>query len=455
MRLPLHRVAATTAWRTAHLLLAGGAVSVFLAMALVPTDAAAQPGWLSDRNAGPGFRVGRLEIHPSVSAEIGYDSNVFLQDTNTEGSAVLRLTGGVSLTTLGAERQQEAETTTPPRVEFGGGLNVAFLHYFNTSNRSNVAGDLNLRLSVLPAGRFGFTLTETLSRTVRPFVDASAASNPSYGQNISNTALLFHLQSPGRTLVGHLGYRLGATFFDSSIFNANNSLTHTVVSDMSWTFFPRTALLWDFSTSFLRYMNDDEAYQLLQDATIVRTSAGVNGVLSTKVSARLMLGYVAALYAGDTTDDFDGITARAELRLRPRDTISLNFGYAHDLAPSFIGNFVTQDSLYAQLQMMFAGRVLLGLQLTGSYNRSGVALQADGTSLLGNSLRRKDFRTTAQLYGEYRVLSWLAILAQVEYQGDITDYRFELPVTMPGSVIPDPGAGYQRVEAWLGARVSY
>ena len=446
--------AATQARKSAVTLVAVASLCT-VASVFASSSASAQPTWLSDRNAGPGFRAGRLEIHPSFSAEVGYDSNVFLQDENTEGSAVLRLTAGLSVTTLGGERTAEAEATTPPKIEFSGGLNVSYLQYFNTPNGGNVAGDLNFRLAVRPMGRFGFTLTQNFARTVRPFVDATEDGSPSYGQNVSTTSALFHVASQGRALIGHLGYRLGATFFDSGLFQGNNSLTHTMVGDLSWTFFPRTALVWDFSTAFLRYGNPDEAYQLVTDATTVRTSLAVNGVLSTKVSARIGMGYVAALYAGDVTDDFDGITARAELRLRPRETISLNFGYAHDLAPSFIGNYVTQDSLFAQLQMMFGGKVLIGMQLTGSYNRSGIAYQENGVDLLGNSPRRKDFRTTAQLYGEYRVNTWLAILAHLEYQGDITDYRFSDPVALPGAVIPDPGAGYQRVEAWLGARVSY
>jgi hypothetical protein len=185
----------------------------------------------------------------------------------------------------------------------------------------------------------------------------------------------------------------------------------------------------------------------------VRTSLAVNGVLSTRVSALASMGYVASIYDGNVADDVDGFIGRLEARIRPRDTINLTFGFSHDLASSFIGGFVRQESLYAQAQMMFGGKFLLGLQLTGSYNRSGVAFQSDRMTLLGNSRRRKDFRTLAQLYGEYRATGWLAIFAHVEYQGDLTDYSFADPVDAPGAIIPDPGAGYQRVEAWIGARI--
>jgi hypothetical protein len=40
------------------------------------------------------------------------------------------------------------------------------------------------------------------------------------------------------------------------------------------------------------------------------------------------------------------------------------------------------------------------------------------------------------------------------YTGDITDYAFQNPMG-PVTTFPDPAAGYQKFEAWLGVRVFY
>lgn len=433
------------------------ALALALLSPVIPAAVGAQPSWLADRmdRDGPGIRAGRLELHPSFAAEIGYDANVFLEDQGTNGSVVLQLVAGLTLSTLGAERMEEAEGADTQKLTFTSSLHVNYFQYLNTPNGGNVGGDLSAQLVVLPQGRFGFSISESFTRTVRPFVDATGSGSPSYGQNTSVTQANLRFQSPGGNLRSTVGYRLRAAFFDSTLFQANNNLTHGLTSELTWAFFPRTALFWNMDASFMDYRDnaDSPAYQLLRGSRSVSTSIGVNGVLSTRVSATLGVGYTASIYEGDVVDDVDGITARAELRLRPRDMINLSFGYSHGIAQSYIGGYVMQDNLYAQAQMMFGGRFLLGLQLTGGYNRSGVALQSDGMTPLGNSLRRKDFRTLAQLYAEYRATSWLAVLTHIEYQADMTDYRFADPVSDMSVVIPDPGAGYQRVEAWLGVRI--
>jgi hypothetical protein len=60
-------------------------LSMLLGIVGLPSGAAAQ-GWLGDRGAsqGPGFQTGPLTLHMGFGAEFGYDSNVYLEDTERE-----------------------------------------------------------------------------------------------------------------------------------------------------------------------------------------------------------------------------------------------------------------------------------------------------------------------------------------------------------------------------------
>src|SRR6516164_5184895 len=67
-------------------LILGASLSTVL---VAGTASAAQP-WLSDRRYGEGLglRAGNFEFHPSVAAEIGYDSNYFQRADTTDPNVI-------------------------------------------------------------------------------------------------------------------------------------------------------------------------------------------------------------------------------------------------------------------------------------------------------------------------------------------------------------------------------
>ena len=87
------------------------ALGAIVSAAVLPTTANAQVGFLEDRapREGPGFKVGRLVLHPGLSTQGGYNSNVFLQSSDEEGSFILRLEGYLDVATAGAVRSAQGE----------------------------------------------------------------------------------------------------------------------------------------------------------------------------------------------------------------------------------------------------------------------------------------------------------------------------------------------------------
>ena len=431
------------------------AFAAVLGAASLPATGSAQ-GFGAGRAAreGPGFKAGRLVLHPGLALEGGYDSNVFLQANNEEDSFILRLSGYLDVATEGAERRSEgdANKAEPQKIQFRGGLGARYYRYFSGRLRDNVAADAHVDFSYNPSKVFTLQVLDIFRRTVRPFSNPNTTQGTtiSYGRNYNAASLDLVGRSKSQVLEGRLGYTNILEFFDSNIYAYGNNMTHRVPLSLSWLFFPSSALVYSFEYLNQQFRNPEailDSPTLLSANNRVSNLIGYNGAIIERLSLTAMIGYAAGLYK--IGQSYDDVIARLEARWRPRPTISLTVGYKRDVRPSFIGNFVTINRLHANASFTVAGALVLGLKAWVSFDKSGLALSPDGT-LLGTEPYRQDTRVYAGIFGEYRFKAWLALFGQVGYLADFTD--FEYLGTAP---LLDPVANYQRFDAWLGLRVFY
>jgi hypothetical protein len=424
-----------------------------LSAALSPATASAQ-GIDRGSREGPGFKAGRLVLHPGLSLEGGYDSNVFLQDVDEEDSFILRLTGYLDVATEGTERASQGETNKaePQKIQFRGGLGASYYHYFLDRLPDNVGGDAHIDFAYNPSPVFSLEVRDTFRRTVRPFSDPNTADGTtiSYGFNHNNATLDLVARSKSQVLEGRVGYTNALEFFDAEVYQYGNNVTHRVPASLSWLFFPTSALVYSFEYARQNFSNPDEILTsptLLSDNNRLESSMSYNGALTERFSLTAMIGYAAGFY--EFASDFDGVIARVDTRWRPRPTISFKAGYDRNIRPSFIGNFTTMNRLYANAGFVLSGALQLGLTTWVSFDKSGLAIRPDGT-LLGNEPYRQDIRVYAGIFGEYRFKAWLSLFGRVGYLADFTDFQY-----LGTDPLLDPSAGYQRFEAWLGLRVFY
>lgn len=423
--------------------------------ASVPATAGAQ-GFSDDRAAGegPGFKAGRLVLHPGLSLEGGYDSNVFLQDVNEEDSFVLRLVGYLDVATEGSERQSQGESNKaePQKIQFRGGLGAQYYHYFIDRIPDNVGADAHIDFSYNPSKVFSLQVRDIFRRTVRPFSDPNTVQGAtvSYGHNSNSATLDLVGRSKSQVLEGRVGYTNAIQFFDASIYQYGNSMTHRVPVSLSWKFFPTSALVYTFDYARQQFQNPDQilaSSTLLSNNNRISNLIGYNGAITERFSLTAMIGYAAGVY--DVGDDYDGVIARLDTRWRPRPTITLIAGFDRDYRPSFIGNYTLMNRLYANVRFALGGAFQLGVRTWVSFDESGLAMSPDGT-LLGNQPNRDDIRVYAGIFGEYRFKAWLALFAEVGYLADFTDFQY-----LGVDPLLDPSANYQRFDAWLGLRVFY
>jgi len=425
-------------------------------------------GWLEDRDRaeGIGIRVGDLELHPGFGAEVGYDSNVFYDDDGPQGSALLRFTPHLLVSTLTGERRDDEgggppsdealedgeggeREGNPPSVAFRGGISAGVYHYFETAAKTNVGGDVDLRLVINPERPFQLTLFESFGRTIRPFVEAPAET--SYARVRNDVGVDASFGTRGNILRGHLGYRFSADIFEDDIFSFATNLTHTIDAGGSWRFLPHTAQIYALDVAITSYTGDPgAAVTLLSPSVRMRMRWGINGAVTNTFSVLGIVGYAAGFY--EDGDDYDSLIGQVEARWQISPGTRLAVGYDRDFFNSYLGGFNRRDRGYLNLQLLVGGSFLLGVEGSAGLYEFGPVVSSMGGAPIGTTIDRTDIRLTASLFAEYRFADWLALNGTFRYAADITDYQFNF-VRGTGPVI-DP-AEYQKMQAWAGVRAFY
>ena len=441
-------------------------------------------GWLADRSRtqGPGFRVGDFELHPGVGVEVGWDENLYyspdsppdavrLPQASRVDSGILRVTPHLTFSTLTGDRAagggEGSASSAPPTVTFQGGVSAAYYEFFADPNRRNLEVNAGLRLTILPQRPFGFSVYDTFSRQVRPFVQ-NINTSASMARDTNNAGLQLNFQTDGGVLQVMAGYDFGLNIYEDQVFAYGNTFTHTMRLQETYRFLPQTALIHDTSVAYNDYFNaaGRTLPSLLGNSWLVQTRIGLNGAITNNISLAGMIGYAAGFFAdpgsGTYVQNYDAPIGMLQLSWNIVQGTRLALGYDRTFTPSVLGNYYSRDRGYASFSTLIGGVFMLGLDADVGYVDYGVIAGPAGSlpCSVGSSLpggacdpHRHDIRVNASIFAEYRLTDWLGINTTLRYQGDITDYRYSVAVT-GGAPVIDP-ASYNKFDVFLGVRVFY
>jgi len=434
-------------------------------------------GWLADRDStqGPGFRVGDFELHPGIGVEVGYDSNLYYTDDHPDPAApwhrvdtgILRVTPHLTFSTLTGDRArgggEGTQSASPPTVTFSGGVSAAYYEFFADPNRRNLALDIGMRLTVLPQRPFGFSVYDTFSRQIRPFVENV---NPQGGaaRDSNNAGLQLNFQTDGGVLQVQAGYDFGLSFYEDSTFQYANAFIHTMTLQETYRFLPQTALLQDNQVRYNDYFNGRTGSSpvLLGDSWQVRSRVGLNGAITNDVSLTGMIGYAAGFFNNPSpttyVQNYDGLVAQAQLSWQIVQGTRLALGYDRNYNTAQLGNYNSTDRGFVAFSTVIGGVFLLNVGGDVGYVDYGIIAPPPGSTMqVGSDSHgnpsRQDVRVNASIFAEYRLTDWLGINTTLRYGGDFTDYHYNVAVMSSGTIL-DP-AGYNKFEAFLGVRVFY
>lgn len=305
-----------------------------------------------------------LTLHAGAGTEAGYDSNVFYQDSTSPltASSILKVLGFLELTNA-------SRGVIPSGLYFDLAANLMYRQYFNDAVqpaevRSAFIPTLGGYLEVSSGQQLGFSLGDSFTRSEDP------PYNPGGGPIVrdTNTGSLQLRWSPGGgRLQGLIRYTNVVDFFErptrmgSVDFSYANSMSHELMLDASWRWFPKTALFLNARQGYLSYFNSNASANGKVPSFPLHVTVGLRGLITEKLSVNLAVGYANGFYeSGPNLSGLGNLSASVDVMYRPLLTTNISLGYQHDFANSLLGNYYALDGVRASFQQLLFGRLSLG-----------------------------------------------------------------------------------------------
>jgi hypothetical protein len=427
-----------------------------LIVALTPMSAFAQ-AWIgnADYSEGMGIRTGNLELHPSVGAEAGYDSNFFRSSKNEGVVDVwkLRVTPSLTLSTLG---QKRLNGTPPGPVQFKGSAFASFFQPIavdsensEVSQRRNVGLGANAKVDVFSQSPIGFDLLASYLRTTQSEGRSDELAGEGFNRDAVRGGGGLTWRPGGGLFEWRAGYLATYNFFENETYSTLANIHHDVNTRGRWRFFPRSALLFEGSYTMVRYTKTDTQQT---NGDIARARLGFNGLLTYHLALLGMVGWSASFYEPHATSiaprQFDSLLANAEARwfIQAKPDLdsatvatglsSVALGYARTFNNSYYGSFFQRDRGYVDMSMFLLGALVGGVNV-------GVSRVAYPDVTTPTGFHQDSFsqiRVDGLLFTEYRFTDTLAANGTLQFDqfSDKTVNSEEL--------------GFKRWQAYLGVR---
>jgi len=304
---------------------------------------------------GPGIALGeRLVLHVGAGAELRYDSNVFYQSSGETSALALRLTPGFQLATRGGSRMAGADgVVSPSKIEFrlGAGLDYREWLVSNTGRRPprqfNVHA--NFGLTILPTGPVTIEFYDNYVRSTQP---AYSAQDFNYDRNVNEAGIRLRIKPGGGRLELQLGYAFGIDIWETEQQKTYDNFYHRSMIRLLWKFLPKTSVYIQGENIAYQYRNANRDPDR-PNGYPLRVIAGLNGLLTPKLTFDLYAGYANGFYqpvtasgtAMPTTTSPNTGIAGLSLQWRPYALGALTLAYRHDFINTLLGVFADLDNV--------------------------------------------------------------------------------------------------------------
>lgn len=450
-------------------------IAATLAVTTLAGSAAAQQAWLQDRRFGQGIglRAGNLEFHPSLAAELGYDTNYFQRsgdEANPSENPIydawrLRVTPSLSLSTLRQRLRESDAVGAPPAVAFSLGASATYNELFGSGEVSaerHLDAGVGGRLDLLQGRPVGFDLYADYLRSGEPSNAVTVASfePPSFDRGSARGGVGATWRPGGGLFEWRVGYEAAYNYFEDQPFDKLNNLHHNVNTRGRWRFLPRTALIYQAGYTFIRYTRDGAPQP---NGDVVEARLGLNGLITNRFAFQANVGWNSSFYEArpdQTTaaENYDGFVMGAQLKyfLIPTASAesavagisSIGIGYQRDFSNSYLGSFYVRDYGFLKAEAFLAGMFVGSLQ--AGFSRYSFPM------VDVNNGAFEQTRLDAQAFLEYRFSDTFGVNTSINY--DQAMGKGPNPQGVFVRANPTSGAAeyddleYRRFQAYLGLR---
>lgn len=305
-------------------------------------------------SSAPGVRLGdTMVLHMSLGTELGWDSNVFYQASNEASSFYLRLTPGFDLT-----NRPRLEGQRAIQFDVHGGLN--YVEYLSSNaeivshRQFNV--DAGAQASFFSYSPYNFSVLDNYERSTQPPYNASSSN---YDRDTNQVGARVSLSPGGGRLTVMADYFFGIDYFEQDPLTEFDMQSHQFDLRVSWRFLPKTAVYIAANEYIYHYVNTGIDPTLAHsDSYPLRIDAGLQGLITTKLTVNLWIGYGNGFYVTGPSPN----TAVGGLNLTWKPTMlsTGTIGYQHDFQNSLLGSYFDEDMAFiswTQLIWRFTGAV--------------------------------------------------------------------------------------------------
>jgi hypothetical protein len=368
---------------------------------------------------GPGFRLGStpLVIHPGISVELGYDSNVFYLPSNEIGSGVLRLRAHVDLATLPPQSFANDHSTADPKVEFRFSTQVEYREYLSGNKDVQAQRSLNLligtELTLLPKALFSLTLSDAFARTVDPRNE----EGPGQFKRDHNHLGLRGTFHRGGLEVGLADY-FDIDFWEDQDLNFGNSYTEDAMAFAKLRILPQTIGQITVRAGYV-YYPDRPANTMIP----VRVMVGASSLFARWFGASVNLGYGNSI--NNIGPSFNSVIANVELRFLLPKQMGVTLAYDRDFSASLFANFYADDHLWVSYNLPLLSGVTIHLDGGVHFRHyEGLVPPSLVKAVAYNRSDRDDVIYDAHAEIRYRATSWLQVAAVYNLLIDATKFGF-------------------------------
>lgn len=367
-------------------------------------------------DAGDGLRAGRFVISPSLTLTGAYDTNLFYQssDETTEPSRA----PSVGFTPALSMSMEDVDV-----VDFSGDAQMTWQQYLDSedaiSGQSGLSTNLGLQLGINRKGAFSLTLEERFERTNEP--PTSPTVEP-YNRNLNSAGLTLGLHPGGQVFQHFLGYKFHRYFHDDlPLINRN---IHSLNLKNYWRFLPRTAVVLNANLAITDYDTADRGQGFANvNSTPLRISGGLTGLITQRVSARLVGGWGLSFH--DEGQSFSGFLVDGQLGWQfgnKEANNKLYLGFEQGFTESTIANFVQYYRPYAGLGVGIArDRIRLDFEVEARIRDYEGTPQSSAEFTFPETL--SDTLVSGRARASFKILNWWSAFLGYRISTNITDDR--------------------------------